>query len=97
MRVRDGLMEALTEGHKVTAKVRWMSEWRRRRDLNRSTSMASVASKDSGEVLMTAAPSSHGSVSERSSDDGELRWIHCTPLLGGDGRIGVWVVMLIDP
>ena len=28
--------------------------------------------------------------------DGRNRWIHCTPLLGSNGQIGVWMVVLID-
>ena len=27
---------------------------------------------------------------------GRSRWIHCTPLLGGNGSIGVWMVVLVD-
>lgn len=29
-------------------------------------------------------------------EDGRNRWIHCTPLLGSNGQIGVWMVVLID-
>ena len=29
-------------------------------------------------------------------DDGRNRWIHCTPLLGSNGRVGVWMVVLVD-
>ncbi|KAL9058456.1 MAG: hypothetical protein Q9162_001752 [Coniocarpon cinnabarinum] len=32
----------------------------------------------------------------RSDDEGRNRWIHCTPLLGGNGNIGVWMVVLVD-
>lgn len=36
----------------------------------------------------------------RPDDDGEgdgrSRWIHCTPLLGHSGSVGVWMVVLID-
>ncbi|KAI0016726.1 hypothetical protein F4780DRAFT_664836 [Xylariomycetidae sp. FL0641] len=28
--------------------------------------------------------------------DGKGRWIHCTPLLGGNGAVGVWMVVLVD-
>ena len=27
---------------------------------------------------------------------GRSRWIHCTPLLGGNGSVGVWMVVLVD-
>ncbi|KAF2095609.1 hypothetical protein NA57DRAFT_12392, partial [Rhizodiscina lignyota] len=29
-------------------------------------------------------------------DVGRTRWIHCTPLLGHNGAVGVWMVVLID-
>ncbi|MCJ1397048.1 hypothetical protein MMC11_000240 [Xylographa trunciseda] len=29
-------------------------------------------------------------------DEGRNRWIHCTPLLGSNGRVGVWMVVLVD-
>ena len=32
----------------------------------------------------------------RSNEDGRSRWIHCTPLFGSNGQIGVWMVILID-
>ncbi|EFQ26147.1 uncharacterized protein GLRG_01291 [Colletotrichum graminicola M1.001] len=32
----------------------------------------------------------------RSSSDGRMRWIHCTPLLGSNGAVGVWMVVLVD-
>ncbi|KAF4996643.1 hypothetical protein FGRMN_4389 [Fusarium graminum] len=30
------------------------------------------------------------------SNPGRNRWIHCTPLLGSNGAVGVWMVVLID-
>jgi hypothetical protein len=32
----------------------------------------------------------------KANDEGRSRWIHCTPLLGGNGQIGVWMVVIID-
>ncbi len=29
-------------------------------------------------------------------EDGRNRWIHCTPLLGSNGQIGVWIIIIID-
>ena len=29
-------------------------------------------------------------------EEGRPRWIHCTPLLGQSGSIGVWMVVLIE-
>lgn len=32
----------------------------------------------------------------KADEDGRNRWIHCTPLLGSNSHIGVWMVVLID-
>ncbi|KAI2602426.1 hypothetical protein GGR54DRAFT_645051 [Hypoxylon sp. NC1633] len=32
----------------------------------------------------------------RSDNSGKGRWIHCTPLLGANKAVGVWMVILID-
>lgn len=31
-----------------------------------------------------------------SDDEGRSRWIHATPLLGSNGAVGVWMVVLVD-
>lgn len=33
---------------------------------------------------------------ESSTAEGRPRWIHCTPLLGQCGAVGVWMVVLVD-
>lgn len=30
------------------------------------------------------------------NSEGRVRWIHCTPLLGSNGAVGVWMIVLID-
>ncbi|TID26418.1 hypothetical protein E2P81_ATG00892 [Venturia nashicola] len=35
-------------------------------------------------------------LSSRSDEEGRARWIHCTPLLGGSGSVGVWMVVIVD-
>jgi hypothetical protein len=30
------------------------------------------------------------------TEEGRPRWIHCTPLLGTSGAVGVWMVVLVD-
>ena len=32
----------------------------------------------------------------KSNEEGRNRWIHCTPLLGANGQIGVWMVIIVD-
>jgi hypothetical protein len=29
-------------------------------------------------------------------EEGRVRWIHCTPLLGQNGSVGVWMVVVVD-
>lgn len=29
-------------------------------------------------------------------DEGRNRWIHCTPLIGSNGQIGVWMIVIVD-
>lgn len=33
---------------------------------------------------------------EGHPEEGRPRWIHCTPLLGQSGAVGVWMVVLVD-
>lgn len=32
----------------------------------------------------------------RQGEEGRNKWIHCTPLLGINGQIGVWMVVIVD-
>ncbi|KAL9614652.1 MAG: hypothetical protein Q9167_000857 [Letrouitia subvulpina] len=32
----------------------------------------------------------------KADEDGRNRWIHCTPLMGSTGQIGVWMIVLVD-
>ncbi|KAL9605807.1 MAG: hypothetical protein Q9179_000993 [Wetmoreana sp. 5 TL-2023] len=32
----------------------------------------------------------------RADEDGRNRWIHCTPLVGSNRQVGVWMVVLVD-
>jgi hypothetical protein len=31
-----------------------------------------------------------------SYEEGRPRWIHCTPLLGQSGSVGIWMIVLVD-
>ena len=33
---------------------------------------------------------------EEGDGEGRPRWIHCTPLLGHSGAVGVWMIVLVD-
>ena len=32
----------------------------------------------------------------KADEEGRNRWIHCTPLLGSNQQIGVWMVVIVD-
>ena len=32
----------------------------------------------------------------KTDTEGYNRWIHCTPLLGSNGKVGVWMVIIVD-
>ena len=32
----------------------------------------------------------------KSDEGGKCRWIHCTPLIGSNGQVGVWMIVLVD-
>jgi len=49
---------------------------------------ASVTAK----ITWTTNPINEG----RGSLDGKLRWIHCTPLLGSDEKVGVWMIIMVE-
>ncbi|KHJ31498.1 putative white collar protein [Erysiphe necator] len=51
--------------------------------------------------LLRAFADGHGVTAKvkwvsRSDPEGRNRWIHCTPLLGSNGAIGVWMVVIVD-
>lgn len=33
---------------------------------------------------------------ENSYEEGRPRWIHCTPLLGSSGSVGIWMIVIVD-
>ncbi|KPM42502.1 hypothetical protein AK830_g4042 [Neonectria ditissima] len=48
---------------------------------------------------MQAAARGHGEGGGQpppASAEGRSRWIHCTPLIGSNGSVGVWMVVLVD-
>lgn len=32
----------------------------------------------------------------KGDEEGRNKWIHCTPLIGSNGQIGVWMVVIVD-
>lgn len=41
-------------------------------------------------------PGSNGDSHQNQGVQGKPRWIHCTPLLGSDERVGVWMVVVVE-
>ncbi|POS85918.1 hypothetical protein EPUL_004884 [Erysiphe pulchra] len=51
--------------------------------------------------LLRAFADGHGVTAKvkwvsRSDPEGRNRWIHCTPLIGVNGAIGVWMIVIVD-
>ena len=32
----------------------------------------------------------------KTDEEGRNKWIHCTPLVGSNGKVGVWMVVIVD-
>jgi hypothetical protein len=78
--VRDSLIEALAQGIGVTAKVSWLTR------VSRPSTRLEVAHLSDDASIAT-------------TDDiieGKARWIHCTPLTGSDGKVGVIMVIMVE-
>lgn len=86
--MRDGLSDAFESGSAVTAKVLWLPQGRFEDD-------------DPSRPTNRRVPGSHytnistgvGNVGESGS---RTRYISCTPLLGSDDQVGVWVVVMVE-
>ncbi|KAF1364767.1 hypothetical protein EJ07DRAFT_151206 [Lizonia empirigonia] len=79
--VRDSLIEALAQGIGVTAKVSWLTR------VSRPSTRLQVPASDDGASVTT---------SDMESIEGKARWIHCTPLTGSDGKVGVIMIVMMD-
>lgn len=91
VRVRNELVQALSSGQGVTAKVKWLSASRRsnnrtaskKRDLSHPLEARLEADDD---LDTTAEP----------EPEGRARWLHCTPLAGANSKVGVWMIVIVD-
>lgn len=43
-----------------------------------------------------SAQSANSARSLDSGNAGRIRWLHCTPLRGADGAIGIWMVVMVE-
>ena len=79
--VRDSLIEALAQGIGVTAKVSWLTR------VSRPSTRLEVPISDDGASIAT---------NDMEIIEGKARWIHCTPLTGSDGKVGVIMIIMVD-
>lgn len=80
--MRDGLSEAFEQGAAVTAKVTWIPQGR--------------SSDDSEESRPSSRRGGGGAAFGESAQQQRTRYISCTPLLGSDDQVGVWMVVMVE-
>lgn len=94
-RIHEQLEHAFAEGHCVTATVKWISAGSGLRNVASAGTIPDSASGASGSTGSTGQAMS-GNGHESIGQEGRRRWIHCTPLLGANGHVGVWIVVIVD-
>ncbi|KAJ4389164.1 hypothetical protein N0V93_006627 [Gnomoniopsis smithogilvyi] len=94
-RIHEQLEHAFAEGHCVTATVKWISAGNGLRNVASTGTIPDSASGASGSTGSTGTVLG-GNGHESIGQEGRRRWIHCTPLLGANGHVGVWVVVIVD-
>ena len=109
--IRDGILSALSSGIGVTAKIQWYPPSVVDGANHSASSNNNNQQTQPSDPLKSSAPSSvHGSSRPGSkagrgnnrlgpdafAEGGKTRWIHCTPLLGSDERVGVWMIVMVE-
>jgi len=79
------LTAAFAKGRGVTAKVRWVVG-----------SVKSTGAVDEAGSATTGAGTGAATANVTPAQLGRDKWIHCTPLTGSHGEIGVWMVVIVD-
>lgn len=81
--IRDAIIRAFRDGDGITTKAYWLAR--------------PIASGPNNNTNTSASASASASSSPTfANGHGRSRWIHTTPLLGVNGAIGVWMVILVD-
>jgi len=108
---REVIAEEFRAGRGVTAKIRWLARPVANFDCNpnshsRNTYTPSHTQShhsrntNNSNNSRTRAPSHRSTTANNTPPDpglkGRSRWIHTTPLLGVNGAVGVWMVILVD-
>lgn len=84
--IREGLIDALAQGVGVTAKIRWLT--------HSACRVQTSHAQPRGDQYTNC--STADTLAESEALEGKPRWIHCTPLLGSDGKPGVIMVIMVD-
>lgn len=82
--IREGILSAMSSGIGVTAKITWIPT-----TTESATRGGSMSSRDGHQH--TRNTSGYGAEAE-----GKHRWVHCTPLIGSDEKVGVWMVVMVE-
>lgn len=104
--IRDGILSALSSGIGVTAKVTWLpiSGAGSQTIQAPADPLASTSASTSASITPSRPHSKHHHVgphrppagSKNTDELGKTRWIHCTPLLGSDEKVGVWMIVMVE-
>ncbi|KAI4238985.1 MAG: hypothetical protein LQ352_007828, partial [Teloschistes flavicans] len=92
-RVRNGLAKAFEQGEDITAKVTWLPQVRPSSSANEDP--ASVSSRPGSRTDSRNDGTGYypAVAAEREI---RTRYISCTPLLGSDDQVGVWMVVMVE-
>lgn len=77
----------MSSGIGVTAKITWIPTT----TTESSHHSGSFSSRDAPQYQHNRNTSGFGAEAE-----GKHRWVHCTPLLGSDEKVGVWMVVMVE-
>ena len=88
--VRQGLADAFEQGAAVTAKVTWLPRGSDDEDPSSSVNGDSRPSSHRGPTPSTNSAGASGAA------EGRARYVSCTPLLGSDDQVGVWMVIMVE-
>ena len=107
--IRDGILSAFTSGIGVTAKVTWLptvsnsGTFRDPKDPLSSGSNTPYTSQAPSATHSRPGSSRHthnhrvpAGSRQHADSEGRTRWIHCTPLIGADEQVGVWMVVMVE-
>lgn len=107
-RMRDDFVQALAHGRGVTAKVKWLNVSHSHSQQQAAASkMQRARPKRTGPDTARHPLEAHLEPDDYGIDDGDgeiadpeptgrARWLHCTPLVGANGKVGVWMIVIVD-